>query len=453
MPSGAEPKLPPPVSPQLPPTQQTPPEPPPPPLKITRTKTPAGILLGKYQLGRLLGRGSFAKVHEATSLEDDNTVVAVKIIDKTKTVDAAMEPRIIREVSAMRRLQHHPNILKIHEVMATKTKIYLVMELASGGELFAKVLRRGRLVEPAARRYFTQLVSALHFCHENGVAHRDVKPQNLLLDQNGSLKVSDFGLSALPEQLSDGLLHTACGTPAYTAPEVVRRKGYDGSKADAWSCGVILFVLLAGYLPFDDSNLVAMYKKIQRRDFQFPAWISKQARGIIWQLLDPNPVSRMSLIRLMETSWFKRTLTKSSSDSQLESMLHDRKLKHDMICKEVNAFDIISMSSGLDLSGLFEGRKEKRYITSSMEFDGVMERVREVGDRLGYRVEEGKRGVVGLGKGRVVVVVEAVQVAELFVLVEVKAVEGGGGVEEGQWVDLEAGLGKIFVSWDNTAIG
>ncbi|GMJ01919.1 SNF1-RELATED PROTEIN KINASE 3.10, CBL-interacting protein kinase 7 [Hibiscus trionum] len=456
MPSGAEPELSPPVSPQSPPSQQTPPKPPPLPLKITRTKTPAGILLGKYQLGRLLGRGSFAKVHEATSLEDDNTVVAVKIIDKTKTVDAAMEPRIIREVSAMRRLQHHPNILKIHEVMATKTKIYLVMELASGGELFAKVLRRGRLAEPVARRYFSQLVSALHFCHENGVAHRDVKPQNLLLDQNGSLKVSDFGLSALPEQLNDGLLHTACGTPAYTAPEVVRRKGYDGSKADAWSCGVILFVLLAGYLPFDDSNLVAMYKKIHRRDFQFPAWISKQAKGIIWQLLDPNPVTRMSLIRLMETSWFKRTLTKSSSDSQLESLLQDRKLKHEMICNEVNAFDIISMSSGLDLSGLFEGRKEKRYITSSMEFDGVMERVREVGDRLGYRVEEGKRGVVGLGKGRVVVVVEVVQVAELFVLLEVKAVEGGGGgveIEEGQWVDLEAGLGNIFGSWDNTALG
>ncbi|OMO54749.1 hypothetical protein CCACVL1_27627 [Corchorus capsularis] len=170
------------------------------------------------------GRGSFAKVHEATSLDDCNNVVAIKIIDKTKT-DAAMEPRIVREVSAMRRLQHHPNILKIHEVMATKTKIYLVMELASGGELFNKVLRRGRLPEKLARSYFTQLVSALNFCHQNGVAHRDLKPQNLLLDQNGNLKVSDFGLSALPEQLNNGLLHTACGTPAYTAPEVVRRKG------------------------------------------------------------------------------------------------------------------------------------------------------------------------------------------------------------------------------------
>ncbi|GMI96071.1 SNF1-RELATED PROTEIN KINASE 3.10, CBL-interacting protein kinase 7 [Hibiscus trionum] len=421
MPSGAPPPLPPPPS---TPSQQAPP--PPPPISITRTKTPIGsILLGKYQLGRLLGHGSFAKVHEATSIDDSNNVVAIKIIDKTKTVDAAMEPRIISEVSAMRRLQHHPNILKIHEVMATKTKIYLVMEFASGGELFTKVLRRGRLTETTARRYFTQLVSALHFCHQNGVAHRDVKPQNLLLDQNGNLKVSDFGLSALPEQLSNGLLHTACGTPAFTAPEVVRRKGYDGSKADAWSCGVILFVLLAGKLPFDDSNL----------------------------LLDPNPDKRMCLVKLMETPWLKRSLSAyTSSNKEQDSLLHGRKLKHDMVCNGVNAFDIISLSSGLDLSGLFEGGKEKRY-TTSMELEGVMERMKEAGERLGYRVEKGKRGVLGLGKGRVVLTVEVVEIAELFVLVEVKVVEGTVEFEKGRWLDLEAGLGDIFVSWDNHFVG
>ncbi|XVF66574.1 hypothetical protein PTKIN_Ptkin10aG0048100 [Pterospermum kingtungense] len=448
----------------------TPPSPPPPSLPqetptstLTRTETPTSILLDKYQLGRLLGRGSFAKVQEATSLED-NSVVAIKIIDKTKTVDSAMEQSIVREVSTMRRLQHHPNILKIYEVMATKTKIYLVMELASGGELFAKVLRHGRLTEPAARRYFSQLVSALHFCHQNGVAHRDVKPQNLLLDQNGNLKVSDFGLSALPKQINNGLLRTVCGTPAYMAPEVVRRKGYEGSKADAWSCGVILFVLLAGYLPFEDSDLVAMYKKIHRREFRFPSWISKQAKAIIWHLLDPNPDRRMSLTNLMETSWYKRTLTtfKSSNNQHEISLLQDRKLKHDMVCNGVNAFDIISLSSGLDLSGLFEEenhnkRKEKRYCTWKESVDGVVDRVREVGERLGYRVEIGKRGVVGLGKGRmgvVVVVVEVVEIALSFVLVEMKVVEGVVDFEEGQWVDLEAGLGvgDIFVSWDNGAI-
>ncbi|KAF5480709.1 hypothetical protein F2P56_001434 [Juglans regia] len=140
-------------------------------------------LLGKYQLGRLLGRGSFAKVYQALSIVDD-TVVAVKIIDKSKTVDATMEPRRIGEIMPMRRLQDHPNILKILKVMATKTKIYLVVELTTGDELFSKISCRGKLVGPSVRRYFQQLVSALHFYHQNGVAHSNVKSALHFCHQN-----------------------------------------------------------------------------------------------------------------------------------------------------------------------------------------------------------------------------------------------------------------------------
>ncbi|KAG2728120.1 hypothetical protein I3843_01G185600 [Carya illinoinensis] len=418
----------------------------------TPTPSPASnttTLLGKYQLGRLLGRGSFAKVYQARSIVDD-TAVAVKIIDKSKTVDAAMEPRIIREIMAMRRLQDHPNILKILEVMATKTKIYLVVELATGGELFSKISRRGKLSEPSARRYFQQLVSALHFCHQNGVAHRDVKPQNLLLDKDGNLKVSDFGLSALPEQLKNGLLHTACGTPAYTAPEVVRRRGYDGSKADAWSCGVILFVLLAGYLPFDDSSIVAMYKKIHHRDYQFPAWFSKRASYVIFQLLDPNPDTRMGIEALMQNAWFKKSLRDRSQNQSLFNSASNCKYEK---LASMNAFDIISLSSGLDLSGLFETTssrtgKEKRF-TSNVSGEVVIERVREVGGRLGYKVEEGKAGSsLGLGKGRVVLLIGVSEIATELVLGEVKVIEGGVEFEElNQWGDLKAGLQDIVVAW------
>lgn len=210
-----------PPSPPSPPPQpppQPPPAPPPAPASRSSSTTTTTTIQNKYQLGRLLGRGSFAKVYQALSLAD-NAHVAIKVINKDSSA-LALEPQILREIGAMRRLQSHPNILRIHEVMATRTRIYLVMELAAGGELFSRIVRRGRFTEPAARRYFQQLVSALNYCHENGVAHRDVKPQNLLLDHKGNLKVSDFGLSALPEQLRDGLLHTACGTPAFTAPEV-----------------------------------------------------------------------------------------------------------------------------------------------------------------------------------------------------------------------------------------
>ncbi|KAA8548721.1 hypothetical protein F0562_000405 [Nyssa sinensis] len=371
----------------------------PPPSTTATTTTNGGVILGKYRLGRLLGRGSFAKVYHARSLSD-NTAVAVKVIDKAKTVDAAMEPRIIREVDAMRRLNNHPNILKIHEVMATKTKIYLIMELAQGGELFTKLARHGRFTEQAARRYFQQLVSALHFCHQNGVTHRDIKPQNLLLDQAGNLKISDFGLSALPEQLQNGLLHTACGTPAYTAPEVFRRQGYDGGKADAWSCGVILFVFLAGTLPFDDSNIPSMYQKIRRREFQFPSWISKPAKYIISQLLDPNPNTRMSIEALMGRPWFKKSL---DMESQLHSLDSDSVSAKDCKYRPImNAFDIISMSSGLDLSGLFEApvkKKEKRF-TSKASVEVIEDRLVEVGGKLGFVAEKGKDGNVGLVNGK-----------------------------------------------------
>jgi 5'-AMP-activated protein kinase catalytic alpha subunit len=126
--------------------------------------------------------------------------------------------------------------------MASKTKIYFAMEYVKGGELFNKVAK-GKLKEDMARKYFQQLIGAIDFCHSRGVFHRDIKPENLLLDENGDLKVSDFGLSALWEsRRQDGLLHTMCGTPAYLAPEVINRKGYDGAKADIWSCGVVLFV-------------------------------------------------------------------------------------------------------------------------------------------------------------------------------------------------------------------
>ncbi|GKU85850.1 hypothetical protein SLEP1_g465 [Rubroshorea leprosula] len=208
----------------------TPPLPPPPPINT---------LLEEYQLSCFLGRGGFPKVYRAKSLLDDSEV-PIKIIDKTTKIDVAMEDQFLREVAGMRRLQDRPNILKIHEVMASKTKIYLVMELASGGDLEKVLLRRGG--SQGVRRWPLLFPTRLcpPFLSPSGIAHRDVKPQNLLLDQNGNLKVSDFGLSALPEQLKNGLLHTSCGTPAFPAPEMLKRRAYSGPKADAWSCRVML---------------------------------------------------------------------------------------------------------------------------------------------------------------------------------------------------------------------
>lgn len=325
------------------------------------------------------------------------------------------------------------------------------MELAPGGELFTKLQQRGKFSESTARNYFQQLISALHFCHQNGVAHRDIKPQNMLLDQNGNLKISDFGLSALPDQLKNGMLHTACGTPAYTAPEVVYRKGYDGSKADAWSCGVLLYVFLVGSIPFDDSNLPMMYRAIHRRAFEFPEWVSKPARSIIYRLLDPNPKTRLGIEELMKISWFKKSMRSDFKEQEFGGVF-GLKDKNSGYLSRMNAFDIISMSSGLNLSGMFEmglNRKEMRF-TSGSKVGEIEDRVVKVGGELGYRIEKGKGGNIGLVKGCGILVMEIWEVAEGLWMVEFKVVEGRVmEFEEAHWEELKCGLKDIALSCHN----
>jgi carbon catabolite-derepressing protein kinase len=327
-------------------------------------------LFGKYEIGKLLGCGAFAKVYHARNLRNGQSV-AVKVINKKKvTANANLMGNIKREISIMRKL-NHPHIVKLYEVLATKTKIYFVMEFLKGGELFAKVANRGRFSEDLGRKYFQQLISAVGYCHSRGVLHRDLKPENLLLDESGNLKVSDFGLSALTDHIRpDGLLHTLCGTPAYVAPEILTRKGYDGAKIDVWSCGVILFVLTAGYLPFNDPNLMAMYKKIYRGEFRCPKWMSNELKRFLSRLLDTNPDTRITVDEILNDPWFKKGGYKPVKfyDEEGKPVNNAVKEEDKKAVTSLNAFDLISFSSGLDLSGLFDESKNpvdgERFISS-----------------------------------------------------------------------------------------
>ncbi|CAL5092532.1 unnamed protein product [Urochloa decumbens] len=439
----------------------------------SKSKKQSKSLLGKYELGRLLGRGTFAKVYLARPVAGGEPV-AVKVLDKAEVMATeGMAPRVLREVTAMRRLRH-PNVLRLHEVLATRAKIYLVMELAPGGDLLSRLtsLPRRRLPEHAARRVFAQLAAALAYCHARGVAHRDVKPQNVLLLDAGAggaaagggvIKVSDFGLSALPDTLrDDGRLHTACGTPAYAAPEVLRRKSYDGAKADAWSCGVILFVLLAGRLPFDDANVTDMCRKAQRREYAFPEWVSPAARRLINRLLDPNPATRLAVAELVAAHpWFKRSL---SVDSQLAGMLDGapgRALEfRGPAALAVNAFDIISMSPGLDLSGLFGKRdREKRFMTTESP-EKTMELIGRAGGKLGYVVVGNKKGIECLPLGGLsgsgmaaMMTVEMSEVVPPLMLVELRIEVADGDEDDGEvkqpfgWEELRQELGDVVRAW------
>ncbi|XP_061375132.1 CBL-interacting protein kinase 2-like isoform X6 [Gastrolobium bilobum] len=281
------------------------------------------VLMQKYEFGRLLGQGNFAKVYHARDLRTGDNV-AVKVMDKEKILKVGLVDQTKREISIMR-LVKHPNVLQLYEVLATKTKIYFIIEYAKGGELFNEVAK-GKLHEDIARKYFQQLISGVDFCHSRGVYHRDLKPENLLLDENEVLKVADFGLSALVESHSQGImLHTVCGTPAYVAPEVISGNGYDGTKADVWSCGVILFVLLAGHLPFYDLNLIVLYKKISKAKYKFPNWFSFEVRRLLAKILDPNPETRISMAKFLENSWFRKGFNSKSDELKGEVTNEDMK--------------------------------------------------------------------------------------------------------------------------------
>ncbi|XP_077216585.1 CBL-interacting serine/threonine-protein kinase 25-like [Tasmannia lanceolata] len=408
------------------------------------------LLFGKYEMGRLLGQGTFAKVYYGKQLRSGESV-AIKVINKDRVKKECLIDQIKREISVMR-LVRHPNVVEFKEVMATKSKIFFIMEYVRGGELFAKVVK-GKLKEDHARKYFQQLVSAVDFCHSRGVSHRDLKPENLLLDENEDLKISDFGLSALPEQLrQDGLLHTQCGTPAYVAPEVLRKKGYDGSKADIWSCGVILFVLLAGFLPFRADNIMNLYRKVFKADFKFPPWFSSETRRLISKLLVADSEKRTSIPAIMDLPWFKRGFKRppSFSTEELPDKSEEEETKTGVAISSspsppfFNAFELISsMSSGFDLSSLFESkRKAASIFTSRCSAEAIMGKLEGVAKGLKFRfckVKDFKVRMQGAEegrKGRLLVTAEVYEVAPEIAVVEFSK-SSGDTLEYAKFCEVE----------------
>uniref|UniRef100_A0A0D9XDS3 non-specific serine/threonine protein kinase n=1 Tax=Leersia perrieri TaxID=77586 RepID=A0A0D9XDS3_9ORYZ len=417
------------------------------------------LVLGRYELGRMLGQGTFAKVYYARDLKSGESV-AIKVIDKARLRRTeGMVEQLRREISIMR-LVRHPNVVGIREVLASRARVFVVMEYARGGELFAKV-SRGRLTEEHARRYFQQLIAAVSFCHGRGVAHRDLKPENLLLDEEGKLKVTDFGLAALPEQLRhDGLLHTQCGTPAYVAPEVLRKRGYDGAAADIWSCGVVLYVLLCGFLPFQHENYAKMYQKIFKAEYQIPPWVSGDARRLIGRLLVVDPAKRITVPEIMRMAWFRKGFVPPIPTSPVSPPKKwddvDIDGEEAMSPRTCNAFQLISsMSSGFDLSGMFESeQKAATVFTSRAPAAAVVEKLEAVGRAMGYSVTRGKGWKLRMeakaegANGRLAVTAEVLEVAADVAVVEF-AHDAGDELEFNKFcaVDVRPRLADIVWAW------
>ncbi|KAJ8533145.1 hypothetical protein K7X08_016034 [Anisodus acutangulus] len=385
-------------------------------------------LFDKYELGKLLGCGSFGKVYHARDLRTGQSV-AIKVVSKQKILKVGLSTHVKREICIMRRLRH-PNIVRLHEILATKKKIYFVLEFAKGGELFAK-LAKGRFSEDLSRRYFQQLISAVGYCHTRGVYHRDLKPENLLLDENWDLKVTDFGLSAVTDQIRpDGLLHTLCGTPAYVAPEILAKKGYDGAKVDIWSCGIILFVFNAGYLPFNDTNLMTMYRKIYKGEFRCPKWTSPELKMLLTRLLDTNPVTRITIEEIKNDPWFQKGYQDVKPDPG-----HEFEFKSGSVpgSHYLNAFDIISYSSAFNFSSLLKGNGgfiDKERFVSVESPEKIIRKIEEVAEEEGMTVVQRSGATVKVEgqNGNFVLMVVVNRLTEKLVIVEIEKRENEGEI-------------------------
>ncbi|XP_030755254.1 serine/threonine-protein kinase SIK3-like isoform X1 [Sitophilus oryzae] len=281
------------------------------------------LRVGYYELDKTIGKGNFAIVKLATHIVT-RTKVAIKIIDKT-VLDEENLTKIFRETAILKKLRH-PHVTRLYQLMETKQTIYLVTEYASNGEIFDHLVAKGRMSEPEAKRIFNQIVSAVSYCHTQGVVHRDLKAENLLLDHNSNIKLADFGFS---NQFTEGnLLATFCGSPPYAAPELFLGLKYDGPKADIWSLGVVVYVLVCGSLPFDGPTLQALRNVVIEGRFRIPYFMSQECEHLIRHMLVVDPEKRLTLSQIVKHKWLSDADPPLQLDDEEDQRLNNTVIEH-----------------------------------------------------------------------------------------------------------------------------
>ncbi|XP_018493043.1 serine/threonine-protein kinase SRK2H [Raphanus sativus] len=271
--------------------------------------------MDKYEVVKDLGAGNFG-VARLLRHKETKELVAMKYIERGRKIDE----NVAREIINHRSLRH-PNIIRFKEVVLTPTHLAIVMEYASGGELFERICNAGRFSEAEARYFFQQLICGVDYCHSLQICHRDLKLENTLLDGSPAplLKICDFGYS------KSSLLHSrpksTVGTPAYIAPEVLSRREYDGKNADVWSCGVTLYVMLVGGYPFEDPDDPRNFRKTIQRimavQYKIPDYvhISQECKHLLSRIFVTNPAKRITLKEIKKHPWFLKNLPKELTDS------------------------------------------------------------------------------------------------------------------------------------------
>ncbi|XP_076023656.1 serine/threonine-protein kinase BRSK1-like [Genypterus blacodes] len=268
----------------------------------SKEQTPAqsSQYVGPYRLEKTLGKGQTGLVKLGVHCITGQKV-AIKIVNREKLSESVLM-KVEREIAILKLIEH-PHVLKLHDVYENNKYLYLVLEHVSGGELFDYLVKKGRLTPKEARKFFKQIISALDFCHSHSICHRDLKPENLLLDEKNNIRVADFGMASL--QVGDSLLETSCGSPHYACPEVIRGEKYDGRRADVWSCGVILFALLVGALPFDHDNLRQLLEKVKSGVFHMPHFIPQDCQALLRGMIHVHPEKRLTLEAIQKHPWYQ----------------------------------------------------------------------------------------------------------------------------------------------------
>ncbi|THU99098.1 Pkinase-domain-containing protein, partial [Dendrothele bispora CBS 962.96] len=268
--------------------------------------------IGNWKLGRTLGQGAHGRVRIARNAKTGQ-MAAIKIIPKTylssqsndsfenSDLEADKHEIAMQREVVLLKLIDHPNIMRLYDVWDLPGELYLVLEYVQGGELFDYLCENGALSTSEALSYFQQIILAIDYCHRFNIAHRDLKPENILLDSDFNIKIADFGLAAFQ---SDQPLHSACGSPHYTAPEVLMGNGYDGIVADVWSCGIILYALLVGRLPFEAEELEDLLALICEGSFDIPSHIDPLARDLIIRMLETDVELRINLTEVQNHPFF-----------------------------------------------------------------------------------------------------------------------------------------------------
>lgn len=268
--------------------------------------------ISHYHILNTIGYGAFSVVKVGYD-DKTNQKVAIKVVSRERISTTDLEARFETEIRVLQQMRH-PNIVQLLDLIKDDVNFYIIMEFCSGGELFQYIVDHKKLTELEACTFFYQLMDAMKYVHALGAVHRDIKPENLLMEKNNRIKITDFGLSRYVG--STGLVRTACGSPCYASPEILMGNPYDGAKSDIWSCGVILYAMVTGQLPWTKKNQTALFEQIKRGEYKIPQFLSNECKDLITKMLCVDPDKRLSAVQVLQHPW----MTLISGETETEKI-------------------------------------------------------------------------------------------------------------------------------------